>query len=167
MKSNTLYSITGLCPRTDIQMGRWGFGIKLWPGWKEAVALAKLDQTKVDTVIKNLGRSWLYGCGYGKLSESGDGKSPLYPTYMIRVTWGQWGIHHLTVPGDACGLDISDSIGGPRDGKMLGPHNIDSMCQAMLLLCVFTWFADLVICEADDSYDDLNKPQNKSAKEVV
>lgn len=33
------YSIYGLCPRRDMDMGGYGFSIKLWPEFKRAVSL--------------------------------------------------------------------------------------------------------------------------------
>ena len=162
-----MYHIDNLCPRTDIDMGRCGFTINLYPGFKKAVAASGLDQNKVDTVIKNMHRAWLDGCGYGRMydpdktpmqkweeeklgkaAKLGPNARPLYGEREIRVTWGEWGLNHITVPGDACGLDISGSSGGgmkPYKGECLYPHNVDSINQAMMLLVVFTFFAGLVI----------------------
>ena len=55
------------------------------------------------------------------------------------------GPEHITVPGNACGLDVDQGLGAPRDGKVLQPHNIDSSNQVILLLTVFTTIADLII----------------------
>jgi hypothetical protein len=107
-----------------------------------------------------MGRSWLDGCkfatmfdpdncGFGadKKKPLGPNARPLYkPGLDLRVTWGKWGPEHITVPGNACGLDVDENgFGSPRDGACLNPHNVDSVNQAHLLLVVFTWFAGVVI----------------------
>ena len=157
------YQIVGLCPRSDITMGAWGFGIHLFPGFKKAVSASGITKDKAYTAIENNGREWLEGCGFGKsrvIDYDGHAemwrvlgivqmervlKEPLYkPNQDLRIQWGEWGPEHITVPGNACGLDIGHGIGGPPGGKTLSPHNIDSMSQAMLLLVVFTWFAESI-----------------------
>jgi len=50
------YDIDGLCPRTDITMGRHGFCIRLYPQWRELVASRGLSQDKVDAAVEKLGR---------------------------------------------------------------------------------------------------------------
>jgi hypothetical protein len=159
-----MYHITGLCPRTDTDLSRCNFSIKLYPAWKEAVVKSKLNQGNIKTYIKNLHRYWLDGCGYGRkydpdkdplddwkekhLGEAarlGPNAKYLYEEHHIRILWGEWGPEHITVPGDACGLDLTDSIASPQDGKVLSPHNIDSMSQVLLLLTIFTDVADHII----------------------
>ncbi len=150
------YSIFGLCPRGDLPMGRHGFGIKLFPGFQNMVAAYDLDQEKVNTVLGKLGRGWLDSCGYDMFFDpdncgcSKDEKLPLgpdaRPSYVpnqdLRVSWGEWGPEHITVPGDACGLDLDTGFGSPRDGRLLSPHNVDNWSQVQLLLITFCWFAD-------------------------
>ncbi len=157
----TMYHITRLCPRTDIDMGRCGFSINLYPAWRQAVEDSKLTQHHIDTAIKNYHRAWLDGCGYdaifdpdkdplaeweernlGKKSKPGPNARPLYDIHSIRVAWGEWGPEHITVPGNACGLDIDRSS---LTGCSLVPHNIDNFGQVILLLTVFTTFAEHVI----------------------
>lgn len=151
-----IYHISGLCPRTD--MHNAGFSIELHPLWTEAVKDSGLTQAMVNTGILNMHRAWLDGCGYNaifdpdncgcdadKKKKPGPKAGPLYDQHAIRVQWGEWGPEHITVPGDACGLDIDRSMGGFRGGKTLYPHNVDSIRQAHLLLVVFTFFADTLI----------------------
>lgn len=148
-----LYHIKNLCPRQE--MSGAGFGIDLWPAWKDAVTESKLTQEMINTAITNMHRFWLDGCGFGGVYDPdnsgfdrdetkppGPNARPIYGPYDIRISWGEWGPEHISVPGNACGLDIWDSIGGPRGGKSLGPHNVDSIRQAHLLLVVFTWVAE-------------------------
>jgi hypothetical protein len=156
-----VYHIYGLCPRTDIDMSRAGFGVKLWPAWRDAVRELNLDQRQVNTAVGRMGRAWLDGCGYGdiydpdncgfdrdKQRKPGPNAKPTYePNLSLRVLWGEWGPEHITVPGNACGLDISSGFGCPMGGKSLEPHNVDTIAQAHLLLVVFTWFADCVVLE--------------------
>ena len=148
------YSICGLHPRGG--MGGFGFSVKLWPEFRDAVEMRGLTQHGVDTAVENMGRSWLDICGYGQLFDPdncgfqrdkrkppGPKARPMYkPNRDLRVTWGEWGPEHVTVPGDACGLDLSDSIPSPRGGRVLLPHNVDNWRQVHLLLVVFCWFAD-------------------------
>jgi hypothetical protein len=140
---NMLYHIAGLCPRTDIDMSRCGFAVKLFPAWKDAVAAYQppLAQGHVNQAIRNLGAAWLAGCGFDtKIWE---------PRTSLRVSWGEWGPEHITVPGNACGLDLDDGIGKPHGGKILQPHNVDSIQQAHMLLVVFTFFADCLVIDQE------------------
>lgn len=155
--SEMLYHIKGLCPRCN-------FCISLWPAWRDEVARWGKTQTDINTGIKNMGRAWLDGCGYNSIFDPdnsgfdrderkppGPNARPMYePNSALRVQWGEWGPEHITVPGDACGLDLDwDNFGAPRGGKVLVPHNVDSIAQAHLLLVVFTWFADCLILERE------------------
>lgn len=160
---NVMYHIFGLCPRTDINMGRCGFGIKLYPHWKDAVEKSAITQKNINSAIESYHRAWLDGCGYdtmfdpeaGPLSERkgtkpGLNARPLYDIHSIRVAWGEWGPEHIAVPGNACGLDISrGGLGAPMGGAVLEPHNIDSLAQQVLLLTVFTTIADHIILDIE------------------
>ncbi len=139
------YQIVGLCPRSDLTMSAWGFGIQLYPGFKDAVKASGIDKEQARTAVETMGRSWLDGCGFGNMFDYEGETEPLYkPNQDLRIQWGEWGPEHITVPGNACGLDIDDGLSSPKGGKILQPHNIDSMKQAMLLLMVFTWFAEAI-----------------------
>lgn len=150
-----------------------GFNVQLFPSWREAVAEHDyLNQQTVNESVKNMGRFWLDSCGYSEIFDPdncgfekdptnppGPNARPLYePQSSIRIRWGEWGPEHITVPGNACGLDISDGIFAPyaarERGKVLVPHNVDSKDQALLLLIIFTWFADCLIL------DQLTKSHN-------
>lgn len=149
------YDIDCLCPRTDIDMSRHGFCIKLYPEWRELVAHRDLSQEQVETALTNMGRLWLDACGYNQIFDPdncgarndrdippGPNARPSYqPNQDLRVSWGEWGPEHISVPGNACGLDCEEGSGSPRGGRTLQPHNIDSASQKLLLLIVFTWFA--------------------------
>lgn len=149
------YDIDGLCPRLDLNMGRHGFCIKLYREWPRLVANRCLTQEEANTAIESLGRVWLDSCGYDSIFDPDncghemdpkkppglDARPSYRPNHHLRVTWGEWGPEHITVPGNACGLDIGRAPGEPPGGRTLLPHNIDSSRQKLLLLIVFTWFA--------------------------
>lgn len=142
-----MYLIRGLDPRTDITMGAHGFSIELSPQWKEMVAECELTQEKVDGKIRNCGNDWLDACGYSRKS-SYDKEQRLYEAmHAIRIQWGEWGPEHISVPGNACGLNIErNAFGSFIDGAaMLTPHNIDCWPQKQLLLIVFCSFAEDVV----------------------
>lgn len=142
-----MYLIRGLEPRTDITMGRHGFCIELSPAWKDMVAASGLSQDKVDRKIQTCGNDWLDSCGYGRHSDA-DGTRRLYDAmHAIRIQWGEWGPEHISVPGNACGLDIERQAFGAfiRDAAMLAPHNIDCWAQKQLLLIVFCSFAEDIV----------------------
>lgn len=158
-----LYQIQFMTPQKE--MSGHGIQVNFWPEWKDAVARYGINQRQADAAVKSLSRAWLDGCGYdamhdpdadplekwnqkhlGTAPKLGSNARPLYDSHSIRVTWGEWGPEHITVPGNACGLDLSHSIGSAPGGMSLLPHNVDSMSQAYLLLLVFTWFADAIIC---------------------
>jgi len=150
------YSITNLCPRTDIQMCRHGFTIKLFEEWQDMVAARKHTQKRVNQAIESMGRIWLDACGFGLVFDPdncgidavpnrapGPDARPAYmPNRDLRVTWGDWGLEHITVPGNACGLDLDRGLGAPKGGRVLLSHNVDSLNQKLLLLVVFCWFAE-------------------------
>ena len=158
------YHIKGLCPRPSDVSG-CGFCIDLWPAFKEAVAKCNLNQQLVDNGINSLHRGWLDGCGFDQIvdpdedplerwkaknglehKKPGPNAYKLYDRHSIRVQWGEWGPEHITVPGNACGLDLdTHTVCGPRGGVSLLPHNIDTIRQAHLCLVVFAWFADSII----------------------
>ena len=152
-----MYSIYGLCPRRDMDMGGYGFSIKLWPLWQEMVAnYPHNDQDEINRAVENMGRQWLDACKYDAIfdidncgldadpkKKPGPNAGPMYqPNRDLRVQWGEWGPEHITVPGNACGLDISDDFGAPQGGRILHPHNVDCWKQVHLLLVTFCWFAD-------------------------
>ncbi len=143
------YTIFGLCPRDDITLGAHGFMIALSPEFKEAAARSGIGQERVDEDLDALHRKWLDACGYDSLwtpddfdlDESGNPKTEyLYGRDAILAKWGEWGVEHISIPGNACGLDIDRGI----DGMTLAPHNVDSWKQKNLLLIVFTHFAYLI-----------------------
>lgn len=157
-------------------MSRCNFEILLFQEWKEAWSKYEyspgkiMDQESANEVVQCYHREWLDGCGYdkmtdpdkdpvqeweernlGKRTKLGPKAHPLYDAHSIRVQWGEWGLEHITVPGNACGLDISEhGCFGARLGsssRFLEPHNIDTTSQQVLLLTVFTFFADFVVLE--------------------
>lgn len=151
------YDIQGLRPRMQegrIDMSGWGFNIVLYPEFKQIVSNSRLDQKDINNAVNNMGRSWLDGCGFDNMYDPdnygiqtnhnlppGPNAHRLYePNRALTVRWGEWGPEHISVPGNACGLDIDREM---SDGSThLYPHNVDSMHQAMLLLTVFCWFAE-------------------------
>jgi hypothetical protein len=143
------YQISNLCPRTDISLGCWGFSILLFPRFKEIILTSEIDDCMVSNAIENMGRFWLDGCGYNSPFSHDGVVESLYEPRSIRVSWGEWGPEHISVPGNACSLDLNDGLGKPPGGRILVPHNIDSMSQAMLLIMVFTWFAEKAFFHAE------------------
>lgn len=138
-----MYLIRGLLPRTDIMLGAHGFMIGFDPCVKDKVADSGLDQAKIDAKIDMYKTEWLESCGYNPRSHCG---------LPIRVKWGQWGPEHISVPGNACGLDIDrSSLGNWLGGPCLQPHNIDNRDQKMLLLMIFTEIMDDVALFARSS----------------
>jgi len=132
-----MYSIVGLMPNIETtNMGGHGFCIKLYPEWKGIVAGYDItDEGLWMWCRETMGPSIL--------------KSVRLDFGEIRIRWGEWGLEHIDVPGNACGLDIADSIIAPLGGKALLPHNVDSMPQAFCILCVFTWFADAMLANQE------------------
>lgn len=139
-----MYAIRGLLHRTDLTLGAHGFSIDLAPKFKVAVAASGITQERIDAQIRNCGRSWLDGAGFNRRMEDG---SPLYSVHHIRVKWGEWGPEHISVPGNACGLDIERSSFSVlfKDGVSLHPHNVDSLTQKYLLLVVFGDIAESIL----------------------
>lgn len=132
-----MYGIVGLNPRTDITMGAHGFSVCLHPEFRECVKRSGITQEMVNLKLQQDGPEWLKACGF----------EPDLFMCKLRVDWQEWGPHHITVPGNACGLDI-DKHGFSllfKGGVSLHPHNIDSWRQKQLLLIAFTSFAEDVL----------------------
>lgn len=159
-----MYLIRGLCPRTDVMCGAHYFNVELSRDWPSLVEASGITQENVDHVIETNGRAWLDACGF-KSSGLFD------PRTSIRVAWGSWGTEHITVPGNACGLDIdhSDHSFGCfiENGRMLLPHNIDSWNQKNLLLIVFTEFAESIVCRSGDRMTDAELIQRARNGETI
>jgi hypothetical protein len=155
-----MYSIDGLNPSGG--MGGHGFVIHLHLDFHKAVAVSDIQQEHVDRVLKAYGPEWLINTGHTHYYDPGayhdpwdfDERRRKYKipsdearlSEKLSVTWGEWGPEHITVPGNACGLDLDKGTSGCifDDGVCLVPHNIDSWNQKMLLLLIFTWFAHAV-----------------------
>lgn len=145
-----LYHIVNFWPQEG--MSGSGFGIKLYPKWREAVAKSGRTQVNMDTMISKIGNSWLDGYGYTEPFVHEGETTRLYEARQcIRVRWGEWGPEHISVPGDACGLDICDAISAPKGGSFLSPHNVDHIRQAGLLLTIFLYIADDLVCHIEEN----------------
>lgn len=89
-------------------------------------------------MLKNHGPAWLENHGF----------DPELFIFKLRIQWGEWGPEHLSVPGNACGLDIDwQGMGKPVGGAILTPHNVDSITQASLLLTMFSFVANHLILQ--------------------
>ncbi len=129
-----MYLIRGLEPMPEV-MAAHSFSIELSPQWRVMANESGLDQEKVNTKITRMSSAWIEAVG-------------LKPGMReIRVDWGDWGPRHITVPGNACGLDIDERAFGTfiDGGAMLLPHNVDSWAQKQMLLMTFCSLAEDVV----------------------
>lgn len=135
-----MYRIKGWMPPLDGQtFGGWSFNIILTPKWKDLVSKSDLNQERIDNIIHNMGKHILRGHGIDIDTD---------PKYYIRISWGEWGPEHITVPGNSCGLDIDYSAIAYNDGEAtLSPHNLDTMTQASIILTLFLKIAELLESE--------------------
>ena len=141
------YLIRSLTPLTHVSIGAHAFCIDLHENWRSLVKRSGMTQEKADTHLAVMGRQWLTACGFKKIFEVG---------HDLRIGWGEWGVEHITVPGNACGLDIEkDGFGTFTGGAQLVPHNVDSWQQKQLLLIVFCALAEDVVLFADVRKDEL------------
>lgn len=150
------YELMGFYPRTDISLGAWGFGVRL-----DAKFAAEVKKHKIAPNI------------HDKMQEMG---KELVSTIFrgseqrkwIRPPYNFWDdtclLTNVTVPGDACGLDMdhSDFIGlsrlgeysSPYDSVTYGPHNVDNMMQATALLAAWCRWYDMVYALIGRSKDE-------------
>lgn len=134
-----MYRLQGWCPNGE--MGGAGFNIILTPKWKEAVAKSEINQEGVDNLIQNIGNYILKGHRRDVVD-----KHMLF--CYLRVIWGEWGPEHITVPGNACGLDIDTRCPGCLPEEVaLTPHNVDSVYQASMILTIFSRIAEILESE--------------------
>jgi len=114
------------------------FFIVLTDKFRNAVAKSNLTQENMDALVRNLGNSILTGHGYPAVEKDA-------LCCSLRVKWGEYGPEHITVPGDACGLDIDTRFVGALPGEVaLSPHNVDSIRQASMLLSIFIYIAEIL-----------------------
>ncbi len=154
-----MYAIRGLCHRRDISMGAHGFCIDLSPEFKATVAKSAITAENIDHLLKQNARGWLDAAGFDSIYDpdnAGHGRDksqppgpnarPLWGVEHLRVAWGEWGPEHISIPGNACGLDIERRGFGTvyPDGAQLQPHNVDSLEQKYLLLIVFAEIAESI-----------------------
>lgn len=130
-----MYRIIGYMPQP--RMGGSGFNIILTPKWLEGISKINLTQDDIDKWIKIMAPDILKAHGYNFTSK--------LHIHDIRIKWGDWGPEHITVPGNACGMDLDTCCVGTRPGEVaLTPHNVDSPSQASMLLAIFLWFAEYI-----------------------
>lgn len=154
-----MYHIRCLVPRNDHYLGNHGFCIDLHPSYKDYVLRSGITQDKIDFYIKNEGNRWLdclgYNGTYNSIDELGNTQQKrIYEvSSSIKVEWGEWGLEHILVPGNACTLDLEkDPLASSfKLGARLEPHNIDSWSQKNLMLLIFTQISDLVIVLGSDT----------------
>jgi len=159
-----MYAIRSFLHRNDLTMSAHGFCVDLHPRVKDAVLKSNITQESIERMLNNVGQFWLDGCGWGAMfdpencgfdadkdAEPGPKARKMYqPNQDLRVTWGEWGPEHITVPGNACGLDIDRSSFNCvfKDGARLLPHNVDGWSQKYLLTIVVTEiFESLILCD--------------------
>lgn len=129
-----MYLIRGLEPIPDV-MAAHSFLIELSPQFRDMAAASGIDQEKIDRKIERMEPVWKKAAGFEDSYRD------------IRIDWGDWGPRHITVPGNACGLDIDEHAFGSyiEGGVILAPHNIDSWAQKKMLLMAFCSVAEDVV----------------------
>ncbi|MBR4040838.1 MAG: hypothetical protein IKJ09_00790 [Bacteroidaceae bacterium] len=133
-----MYRLLSWFPQQHNGCAGASFGIALTPEWLDAVNKSKLNQSAVNKLIDSIGNDILRGHGFDPVDEE-------EIHFRIRVGWGDWGPEHITVPGNACGLDIVHSPVGGFPGEIhLLPHNVDSLAQASMILTVFVKIAEIL-----------------------
>lgn len=114
------------------------FFIVLTDKFRKAVEKSKLTQENMDALIVNLGNAILSAHGYPEVDKN-------MSLCELRVKWGEYGPEHISVPGNACGLDIDTHFVGQLPGEVaLMPHNIDTVSQASMLLSIFIYIAEVL-----------------------
>jgi hypothetical protein len=110
---------------------------------RDAVRDSRLTQENIEVWRKNASPRLLKVHGY-EVSE--------FDSWSVRVTWGEWGVEHLTVPGNACGMDISKGISAPQGGRVLLPHNVDCMRQCSLLIHLFLDLIEILVLNKEAEF---------------
>lgn len=159
-----MFLIDGLCPTQNL--GGYGFTIYLSSSWEKMVSLTSITQDDIDRLVKTFGNTWAQSCGMGSWFDPDNcglwNKKGLVPssqttfTHNIRLKWGRWGLEHISVPGNACGLDIDlCCLGSPFDNSVgLVPHNIDNWGQVNLILVIWSYFSNLIMFNAKYALED-------------
>lgn len=135
MVDTPLYRVTGLIPRADISLGRYGFGIHL----DSKFAKRTLDKREMSRTQERISQNFKTDILERLFPK--DKKWLLPPFHFVEDSLLVQSIH---VPGDACDLGIDwsdiDELKREQPYRTLtyGPHNVDSMQQAYGLLTLFT-----------------------------
>lgn len=130
-----MYKIHNWFPSKPSTGSGHNFTIILTPRWKELVSKSLLNQEKIDEIVAVIGPHIL---AYNDIDVSKIDNI----NYWIRIDWGEWGPEHITIPGNACGLDIDLSLPGIDGEVSLTPHNIDTLNQASMILTLFLQIAN-------------------------
>lgn len=155
------YTICGFAHHPGM-MSAHAFSIHLAPEFRELVRNSGITQVEIDRMLEHSGQHWLKLAGYDDEFEEEDGsRTPLWRVGQnLAVRWGEWGPEHITVPGNACGLNIGSGsqFRIHNDGQVLAPHNVDCLEQKYLLTIVFTEIA--YILALDRSLQDRKRSQD-------
>jgi len=138
------HEIVGFVPRTDIDMGRWGFGIHLSAKYAALLKSVSINKDRISNLHVQCHQALkaVLGGSYLDLFDRS------YPHLQF---WDNTCLlTNLSVPGNACGLYMEwnsfNNLGNhmpTHDCIEYYPHNVDSMEQAVGLLAVWTTWYDL------------------------
>ena len=159
------YRIEGFCPRTDISMGRWGFGIRMDTQYAWQLKQLPLRDEWEERIVE-------IGTDAVKATLLHDFK-PMFDTPRLHFWENTCLLTNLSVPGNACGLDMdwrdfdhlqADAERDANYGITWLPHNVDSWWQALSLLQVWLAWYDLT-CGMIHHYENESKQKGQDGKE--
>jgi hypothetical protein len=146
------YKIVGLNPRTDIDMGRWGFNIELDINYaieccKWKMPWNAVEKTRLNELAAEIQNNIWHSAEY-----------PLFPRRHIYNFWEDTVLltNVRVDEGSACGLDMDhnhfkDAMSGQiheYSRCVYLPHNVDGRDQALSLLTAWiNWYdcADILM----------------------
>ena len=138
MKAISLWQSEWTIRSWECRFGGGGCAFSIWVSPKFLVAAKELGLTvDKDRFLK----SAEYIC-----KEAGFESS--FP--VARLQWGEYGLMHIEVPGEASGLDYDYTYNHEveRCGAKYSPHNVDSHRQQSALMAIWLYWAQGV--EAHD-----------------
>ncbi len=155
MNRRFIYSIEGFEPTRGKDYRPGGFGFIVYLD-KELAKKSFERNLPENSPIIGIGREIISGYGF-KIQDYFE------PFLFVRDDKRLTSlVHSFDVPGDACGLDLCDSLNGIKrllydkedNWIQYSPHNVDHASQAAALLSLFAKWANTMAAVLDFNFRD-------------
>ena len=124
-----LLRIDGWSSRAAVSQGG-SFSIWVSPKFLEIAKTTKYNEEKTQARA----RAIIKEAGFKHIED-----------YQRFLRFGEFGLMHFDVPGNACGLDFDYSEDhAMKEGARFAPHNVDNALQQSALMAIWMMWADFI-----------------------